>query len=90
MGIEEKTGDQLFVEYETNGLTLCVKESDGTITSKGRGTYAGGTGQFKGASGSFEVRATGKYLATGVKEGVFGDFGQYTGKSKGELILPAD
>ena len=88
MGIEERTGDQLFVEYGINGLTLCVNGSDGTVTSTGGGTYAGGTGQFEGARGSFEVRATGRYLATGVKDGVFGGFGQYTGRSTGELILP--
>ena len=90
VGIEERTGDQLFVEYGINGLTLCVNVLDGTVTSTGGGTYAGGTGQFEGASGSFKVRATGRYLATGEKDGVFGGFGQYTGKSKGELILPAD
>jgi hypothetical protein len=90
VGIEEETGDQLFVEYGINGLTLCVNQADGPVTSTGGGTYAGGTGQFKGASGSFEVRATGKYLVTGEKEGVFGGFGQYVGTSTGELTLPAN
>jgi hypothetical protein len=89
VGIEEETGDQLFVEYGINGLTLCANQSDGTITSTGGGTYAGGTGQFEGVSGSFTVQATGKYLVTGMKEGVFGAFGQYTGTSKGEFTLPA-
>jgi hypothetical protein len=84
VGTEERTGDQLFVEYGTNGLILCVG-SNGTITSTGRGTYAGGTGQFEGASGSFEVRATGKYLVTGEKDGITAGFGQYTGTSEGEL-----
>jgi hypothetical protein len=83
-----ENGDQLFVEYATDALTLCLKESDGTFSFSGHGNHANGTGQFAGASGPFEVQGTGRYLAFGFKEGVFGGFGQFTGTVTGTLILP--
>jgi hypothetical protein len=73
----EKTADQLFVEDGAGGGTLCLYP-DLTFTFTEHGTFAGGTGQFTGASGSFDGQGTGKYLVFGSKDGVFGGVGQYT------------
>jgi hypothetical protein len=85
---EEKTGDQIFAEVATNDATLCFKESDLTFSITAHGTNTGGTGQFAGASGTFDAQSTGKYLVFGFKNGVFGGFGQFSGTSTGTLILP--
>lgn len=84
---EEKTGDQLFYEYATNSLIVCLYP-DLTFSVTFKGTYTGGTGQFANASGSYEGRATGKYLVFGEKGGVFGGFGQFSGTYSGTLTLP--
>jgi hypothetical protein len=84
---EERSGDQLFYEVATNEETLCLNPADFSFSFTAQGTITGGTGQFAGASGSFESQATGKYLVTGEKEGVFGGFGQFSGTSTGTLII---
>jgi hypothetical protein len=85
---EEKSGDQLFFEVATNDGTFCLKPADFTFSATWQGTITGGTGQFTGASGSFEFQATGKYLVTGAKEGVFGGFGQFSGTTTETLVTP--
>jgi hypothetical protein len=85
---EEKTSDQLFYEFATNAATSCVNPADLTFSFTPHGTYAGGTGQFTGATGSFDAQGTGKILVVGSKDGVFGDFGQFSGTLTGTLILP--
>ena len=87
VAIEEKTGDQLFFEAATDAGTFCPNP-DLTFSFTFHGTFAGGTGQFTGASGSFDEQDTGKYLVFGFKEGIFGGFGQFTGTSTGTLSLP--
>jgi hypothetical protein len=84
---EEKSGDQLFYEVATNEETLCLNPSDFTFSFTAQGTITDGTGQFTGASGSFESQATGQYLVTGEKEGVFGGFGQFSGTSTKTLNI---
>jgi hypothetical protein len=83
----EKTGDQLFFEDAAGGVTFCVNP-DLTFSFTEQGTFAGGTGQFTGASGSFDGQGTGKYLVFGSKEGVFGGFGQFTETVTGTLNIP--
>jgi hypothetical protein len=87
VNIEEKTSDQLFFEVATDSGTFCLN-SDLTFSFIFHGTFAGGTGQFTGASGSFDEPGTGKYLVTGEKDKVFGGFGQFSGSLTGTLILP--
>src|SRR5712692_9534773 len=78
---EEKTSDQLFFGAATNGVTECFNPADGTFSFTAHGTITGGTGQFTGATGSFQSQGTGKFLVAGMKGGVFGGFGQFTGTS---------
>jgi hypothetical protein len=67
----EETADQLFFEDAAGGETFCLNP-DLTFSFTEHGTFAGGTGQFTGASGSIDGQGTGKYLVSGSKEGVFG------------------
>jgi hypothetical protein len=48
-----QTGDQLF--YEPTAGFICVNVRAGTSTVTTHGHFAGGTGEFAGASGSFEA-----------------------------------
>src|SRR5215469_14046981 len=80
----EKTSDQLFYEDAAGGFTFCLN-SDLTCSYTEHGTWAGGTGQFTGASRSFDAVGTGKFLVTGTKAGVFGGFGQFTSTVTGTL-----
>jgi hypothetical protein len=83
----EKTADQLFIEDATGGVTFCLNP-DLTFSFTEHGTFAGGTGQFTEATGSLDGQATGKYLVTGSKDGVFGGFGQFTETATGILNIP--
>jgi hypothetical protein len=83
----EKTADQLFFEDATGGVTFCLNP-DLTFSFTEHGTFAGGTGRFTEASGSIDGQATGKYLVSGSKEGVFGGFGQFTETATGTLTIP--
>jgi len=85
---EEKSGDQLFFEVATNDGTFCLKPADFTFSATWQGTITGGTGRFAGASGSFELQATGKYLVTREKEGIFGGFGQFSAITTETLVTP--
>jgi hypothetical protein len=82
---DEKTSDQLFYEDVAGGFKFCLNP-DLTFSFTEHGTWAGGTGQFTGASGTFDAQGTGKFLVTGTKEGVFGGFGQFTNTSTGTVI----
>jgi hypothetical protein len=84
---EEKTGDQLFARY-TSGA-LCV-QPDATFTFTGMGVFAGGTGQFDGATGTIETELAGSYLVAGNKGGNFSALTQFTGTSTETLTLPQD
>lgn len=86
---EQKTGDQLFYEFATNAVTLCLNP-DLTFSVSAQGTYTGGTGQFTDASGAFTTTTpgTGKYVVFGSKAGVPGGFGQITGTYTGTISLP--
>jgi hypothetical protein len=81
--IDEKTSDQLFGVHDT--IALCLNP-DGTFNSTGHITFTGGTGHFTGASGASDFRVTGKYLAFGFKNNVFGGFGQFSFTSSGTLM----
>jgi hypothetical protein len=83
--IKEKTGDQLFASY-TSGA-LCV-QPDNSFTFTGVGVFAGGTGQFSGATGTIETQLAGSYLVTGSKRGNFSALTQFTGTSTETLTLP--
>jgi hypothetical protein len=83
--IEEKTGDQLFTRY-TSG-TFCV-QPDLTFTFTGMGVFAGGTGQFNGATGTLETQLAGSDVVTGSKGGAFSALSQFTGTSTETLTLP--
>ena len=80
----EKTADQLFLEDAAGGVTFCLNP-DLTFSFTEHGTFAGGTGQFRNASGSIDGRATGKYLVSVSKEDAFGGFGQFTETATGTL-----
>ncbi len=84
---EEKTGDQLFFEDAAGEVTFCLNP-DLTFSFTEQGTFAGGTGQFTGASGSFDGQGTGQYLVFGSKGGDPGGFGQFTETVTGTLSLP--
>jgi hypothetical protein len=86
----EESSDQLFAEIKTNDGILCLNESNGTFSFTGHGIITGGTGHFKGASGTFEGRSTGKYLVFGSKNDIFGGFGQFNGTNTWKLTLPND
>ena len=81
----EKSSDQLFYEDAAGGFKFCLNP-DLTFSLTEHGTWVGGTGQFTGASGSFDALGTGKFLVTGSKEGIFGGFGQFTNTITGTLI----
>jgi hypothetical protein len=83
--IEEKTGDQLFTTY-TSGA-LCV-QPDSTFIFTGVGVFAGGTGQFNGATGTIDTQLAGSYLVAGSKGGNFSALSQFTGTSAETLTLP--
>src|SRR6266852_5233812 len=83
----EKTADQLFFEDAAGGVTFCLNP-DLTFSFTEHGTFAGGTGQFTGASGSFDGQGTGQYLVFGSKGGDPGGFGQFTETVTGTLSLP--
>jgi len=82
----EKTTDQLFIEDAAGGVTFCFNP-DLTFSFTEHGSLAGGTGQFAGTTGSIDGQATGKYLVTGSKDGVFGGFGQFTETATGTLNI---
>ena len=83
----EKTSEQLFFEDAAGASTLCLNP-DLTFSFTEHATFAGGTGQFTGASGFFDGQGPGKYLVFGSKEGVFGGFGQFTETVRGTLNIP--
>ena len=83
----EKTSEQLFFEDAAGASTFCLNP-DLTFSFTEHATFAGGTGQFTGASGSFDGQGPGKYLVFGSKEGVFGGFGQFTETVTGTLNIP--
>ncbi len=85
---EAKSGDQLFFAVEPNDGAFCLKPSDLTFSATWQGTIIGGTGQFTGASGTFALQTTGKYLVTGEKEGVFGGFGHFNATTTETLNIP--
>jgi hypothetical protein len=83
-----KNADQAFGEAAF--ITLCLDPTapDLAFTYTAKVNYAGGTGQFAGATGSLDVQGSGKYLVFGFKNGVFGGFGQFSETDTGTLILP--
>jgi hypothetical protein len=83
--MEEKTGDQLLTKF-TSGA-FCV-QPDSTFTFTGMAVFAGGTGQFNGATGTIETQLAGSYLVTGSKGGDFSALSQFTGTSTETLTLP--
>jgi hypothetical protein len=83
----QKTGDQLFFEDAAGASTFCLNP-DLTFSFTEQGTFAGGTGKYAGASGSFDGQGPGQYLVSGSKEGVFGGFGQFTETVTGTLNIP--
>ncbi len=83
----EKTSDQLFFEDAAGGGTFCL-HPDLTFSFTEQGTFAGGTGQFTGASGSLDGQGTGQYLVFGSKGVNPGGFGQFPETVTGTLILP--
>jgi hypothetical protein len=70
---------------QPGGFKFCLNP-DLTFSFTEHGTWAGGTGQFTEASGSFDAQGTGKFLVTGRKAGVFGGFGQFINTLTGTLI----
>ncbi len=87
---EEKTSDQVLSEASV--ITLCLNPSlpDLPFSYTGKVTVIGGTGKFAGATGSIDIRGAGKYLVLGVKDNVFGGFGQFTEIGTGTLTLPGE
>jgi hypothetical protein len=83
----EKTTGQLFFEDEAGGVTFCFNP-DLTFSFTEHGSFAGGTGQFKEASGSIDGQATGKYLVSSFNDGIFAGFGQFTETATGTLNIP--
>jgi hypothetical protein len=83
----DERADQLFWEVGPNKSTFCL-ESDNTFSLTAHAKITGGTGAYAGASGTFESQATGRFLVSGSKNGVLGDFGQFTATTSGTLILP--
>jgi hypothetical protein len=83
----EKTSDQLFFADAAGASTFCLNP-DLTFSFTEHATFAEGTGEFTGASGSFDGQGTGKYLASGSKDDIFGGFGQFTETATGTLNIP--
>jgi hypothetical protein len=83
----EKTSDQLFFADAAGEVTFCLNP-DLTFSFTEHGTFAGGTGEFAGASGSIDGQGTGKYLVSGSKDNIFGGFGQFTETVTGTLTIP--
>jgi hypothetical protein len=81
--IHQASGDQLHVTF-TSGI-LCFNPTTGAYTFTGEGAYAGGTGRFTSATGTFAVTQSGTTLAADAAEHAFG---AATGATTGTLILP--
>jgi len=80
---DTSSGDQLW-SFSGSG-TLCVNPLTGVFTFQGTYGYFGGTGRFAGATGSTQVKATGRYHVCDPANRCFGN---QTGTFTGTLILP--
>ena len=88
VGTDEKTGDQLFNQVTSATLCFNISTIPFTFTASGQTNILGGTGKYAGATGTGSFQTVGSELAVGVKDGVFGGFGQFTATSDGTLTLP--
>jgi len=75
--------DQLFIQL-TAGVA-CSDPIAKTFTSNGKGVFAGGTGRFTNATGSFETTSTGRPL---VMDQAGHEFDSMTGQITGIVITP--
>ncbi len=85
---DEKTGDQLFGQYTSATLCFNFSTIPFTFTASGQTAILGGTEKYAGATGTGSFQSVGSELALGVKDGIFGGFGQVTFTSDGTLTLP--
>jgi hypothetical protein len=78
-------GDQLYSQILTR--KLCANAVGG-FTGSDTGIIVGGTGQFAGASGTFQQSFTGFFQAFDPNANPGQGFGSFTGSATGTLILP--
>lgn len=81
--IQQTSGDQLYATF-TSGI-LCFNPVTGGYTFTGEGAYAGGTGRFTSATGTFSATQIGTTLAADAAEH---SFGATTATITGTLIVP--
>lgn len=79
----DDTGDLLFATY-SSGVT-CFDPSTGMFTTKGKGSFTGGTGTLTNATGDFEATSRGKGI---VRDRTGHEFDYLTGEFSGTLFAP--
>ena len=76
---------QLFLRDESESARFCLNPEKGSFTMSLKGSFAGGTGRFQGATGSYEYRGTGQVLVMD-KAGL--PFGGFAVTTEGVIRLP--
>jgi hypothetical protein len=79
----DDSGNLLFAHW-TSGVT-CFDPITATFTTRGKGTFEGGTGKYAKATGSFATTTTGKPL---VADRAMHEFDYLAGQVTGTIIIP--
>lgn len=79
----DDSGDLLFANW-SSGVT-CFDPITTTFTTRGKGTFEGGTGKYVKATGSFETTTTGKPL---VADSAMHEFVYQAGQVTGSITTP--
>jgi hypothetical protein len=81
-----KTRDQVFSQLTSS--TFCFDPATGNFSGHDTGIITGGTGEFEGATGSFEQSFTGSTLLADPDPASRQSFGPFTGEFSGTITLP--
>ena len=76
---------QLFLKDESESARFCLNAQTGSFTMSLKGAFAGGTGRFQGAGGTYQYRGGGQVLVMD-KAGL--PFGGFSVSKEGGVVLP--